>query len=259
MISAGVGGERIGRRQQHRDGRHRADARQHADQRAEHAAEEGSTAGSERVNATPKPMREVVQQIHASSSFRSSARDEAWARPGSAASDPQMKIATSPIVRTIAAMMTPFSLNSSPARLRDDDQHAARAISPWPQAGSSSQPNTPNSVGDDDDQRPPGQLPIGSPSSVSIVSDSNRTKRRGAASRTPSTERKVAGAHAAAPTSADSVVLVAPHGERDADGHEHQAGPEILLALDLHCEPPSLCREATIVLGTAADVALAID
>jgi hypothetical protein len=47
-------GQRVGGRQQHGDGGHRADAGQHADQRAQQAADESSRSGSG-VKATPKP------------------------------------------------------------------------------------------------------------------------------------------------------------------------------------------------------------
>ena len=58
------GVERVGRRQQHRDRRHRADARQHADQRAEQAAEERVEQVLQR-EGDAEADAEVVKQVHA--------------------------------------------------------------------------------------------------------------------------------------------------------------------------------------------------
>ena len=69
VVDAGQHDQRRGRRQvegdrqQHGDGRHRADAGQHADQRADHAAEQGIEQVLE-ADGDSESEKEVVQEIH---------------------------------------------------------------------------------------------------------------------------------------------------------------------------------------------------
>ena len=62
MISAGNRRQREGHRQQHGDGRHRPDAGQHADQRAEQHADE-AVEKVPPLERNAKAEREVVQEL----------------------------------------------------------------------------------------------------------------------------------------------------------------------------------------------------
>jgi hypothetical protein len=73
--------------------------------------------------------------------------------------------------------------------------------------------------------------PMGSPPSVSMVRDSNSVSRQEDAE----TEREVCGPGTSGRT--EGVVQRTPR-KADTDHQEHQPGPEVLLALDLHDKSP---------------------
>ncbi len=123
------GRQRVGDRQQHRDGRHRPDARQHADQRAEqHAAE-------------------AVEQVLVASARRRS-RWRGWRtgpsaqRPvrngghtGSCTPRPQMNAATVSAASTALLINASFQRNSRLGGARDQDQQHRRGDDAEPRRG----------------------------------------------------------------------------------------------------------------------------
>src|SRR5262249_17058960 len=102
---------------------------------------------------------------------------------------PQMKMTHDPTVSTMLLMITSFQLNSSPARLHTITSTGSATAMPM---RGNSQPNTPT-----DRQIVmsglQAQAPIGSPSSVSMVSASNSTSAPSSASRMPSPNGKYPG------------------------------------------------------------------
>src|SRR5262245_28290525 len=102
---------------------------------------------------------------------------------------PQMKISHDPTVSTTLLMITSFQLNSSPARLHTITSTGSAIDMP---TRGSSQPNTPTEtqivISGFQAQRP-----IGSPSSVSMVSASNSTSAPSSASRMPRPNGKYPG------------------------------------------------------------------
>ena len=93
-----------GDRQQHGDGRHRADAGQHADQRADHAAEQRVEQVLE-GDGDAQAEREIVQEIHLT---KLRAMTEMFIP------SPTLKTRMQRIASTTMLPMTSVSLNSSP-------------------------------------------------------------------------------------------------------------------------------------------------